>query len=476
MDLNKEINKDIRLYNTYSKQIETFKPINDGLVLMYACGPTVYDYTHIGHMRKYVMDDILKRTLMYVGYDVNHVMNITDVGHLTDDADTGVDKLERGAEKSGKDVWAVAREYIEYFFGTMNALNVLPANDTPQATNNVPAMVEMVQTLLDTGHAYKTDQAIYFDTSTYAEYGKLSGQNLADKQVAVRGDVVEDPDKKHPSDFALWFFCVGRFENHVMRWEAPWGVGFPGWHIECSVMATKYLGKQIDIHTGGIDHIPVHHENEIAQSMCANSYGPHEHFVNYWVHYDFLTVDGEKMSKSKNNFYTLDDVRAHHINPLALRLYFMGTSYRKPLNFTWEGAESANAMYAKIIRTALLIKEAGGSVSQEYKQKFIESLGDDLNTAKALAVVFEMLNDSSILQNSKIATLLDFDNVLGLQIAQTIDALDDVPADIQKLADRRQEAKENKNYELADDLRSQIDMAGYEILDTENGYKVIKKI
>src|SRR5574343_309045 len=421
----------IKLYNTYSKQVEVFVPLNSNSVLMYACGPTVYDFTHIGLMRKYVMDDILKRTLGYVGYSVKHVMNITDVGHLTDDADSGEDKLEKGANKSGKSVWDVAEEYTQYFFNTMNALNVLPANVTPKATDNVSLMVEMVQKLLDSGHAYQTKHAIYFDITTYTEYGKLSGQNLADKKVAVRDDVVTDPEKRNPSDFALWFFCVDRFENHTMRWESPWGVGFPGWHVECSAMATKYLDKQIDMHTGGIDHIPVHHENEIAQSMCAFEYGPHEHFVKYWLHYDFLTVDGEKMSKSKNNFYTIDDVRAKHINPVSMRLYFMGTSYRKPLNFTWDGAESANAMYAKIIRSALVLKDHGlGIVLDEYKQKFIEALADDLNTAKALAVVFEMLSDKNVGPADTYATLVDFDKVLGLNIENVISVLDDVPADI----------------------------------------------
>lgn len=479
-------NKTIKIYNTYSKKLEDFKPINEGRVLMYACGPTVYDYTHIGHMRKYVMDDILKRTLKYVGYDVKHVMNITDVGHLSDDADSGEDKLEKGANKSGKTVWDIADLYTHYFFDTMDALNIIRPDETPRATDNVHLMIEMVKKLLDSGHAYITKQAIYFDVNTYSDYGKLSGQNLKEKQVAVRDDVVNDPDKKNPQDFSLWFFCVGRFENHVMRWNADftkYGAsahlkeGFPGWHIECSAMSTHFLENQIDIHTGGIDHIPVHHENEIAQSMCAFEYGAHEHFVKYWLHYDFLNVDGEKMSKSKNNFYTIDDIRSRYINPVALRLYFMGTSYRKPINFTWDGAESANAMYIKIIRTALLLKDNGiGFVLNDYRQKFIEALGDDLNTARALAVLFEMFTNKKSNPADLYATLLDFDKVLGLDIEKIILLIDDVPTEIIDLVNRRQKAKEDKNYELADQLRNEIDKSGYEIIDTKNGPKTIKKI
>lgn len=466
----------MKIYNTYSKKVEDFKPINQGKVLMYACGPTVYDKTHIGHMRKYIMDDILKRTLMYVGYEVRHVMNITDVGHLTDDADSGEDKLEKGAKKENKSVWDVVREYTEYFMHTMHDINVLPPTLTPKATDNVPLMIEMIKSLLENGSAYITDRAIYFDITKYPDYGHLSGQSLADKQVAVRDEVERDLQKRNPADFALWFFAVEKFENHIMRWESPWGVGFPGWHIECSAMSTHYLDKKIDIHTGGIDHIPVHHENEIAQSMCALEYEPHEHFVNYWVHYDFLTVDGEKMSKSKNNFYTIDDVRAHNINPLALRLYFMGTNYRKPLNFTWDAALSAQAMYEKIIRNSLLLKSFGGIVNQKYKQDFIDALGDDLNTARALAIMFEMLADSNIDDADKYKTLVDFDSVLGIKIEETVSTLDDIPIDIQKNAELRQQAKIDKNYELADSLRNEIETAGYEILDTTDGYKIIKKI
>src|SRR3989344_117511 len=485
---------DFKIYNTLTKKVEIFKPVKQGVVGIYACGPTVYDLTHIGHMRKYTMDDILKRTLTYLGYEVKHVMNITDVGHLASDADEGDDKLEKGALKSGKSVWDVASQYTDYFFNTTDALNIIRTDVTPRATDHIGQIITMINKLLASKHAYVTQKAIYFDTNTYPNYVMLSGQNIADKQVGVRGEVVTDPDTRHPTDFALWFFCVGHFENHTMRWASPVGEndGFPGWHIECSAMSMHYLGDQIDIHTGGIDHIPVHHENEIAQSMCAHHYNNNEQFVNYWLHYDFLTVDGEKMSKSKNNFYTLDNVRSHQINPLALRLYFMGTSYRKPLNFTWEGAMSANNMYTKIITQAMNLQSGLQSnlashksdlwlVDKKYVNDFKQALCDDLNTARALAVVFEMLADKNINDADKYTTLIDMDKVLGLDIEKVVLALSgNISNNIIELAEKRKLAKEIKNYKLADDLRAEIETLGYEVIDTttdgQASYKIIKKL
>ncbi len=471
---------ELKLHNTLSKKNEIFKPIKDGHVSMYACGPTVYDNTHIGHMRKYTMDDILKRTLTYLGYEVKHVMNITDVGHLASDSDEGEDKLEKGATRSGKSVWDVAAEYTDYFFNSMDAINIIKPDVAPKATEHVSLMADMVNELLKNGNAYVTKQAIYFDTTTYPDYGMLSGQKIDDKQTGVRDEVVTDPDKRHPADFSVWFFCVGRFADHTMRWPSPVGEieGFPGWHIECSAMSTHYLGDQIDIHTGGIDHIPVHHENEIAQSMCAHHYHANEQFVNYWLHYDFLTVDGEKMSKSKNNFYTIDDIREHQINPLAMRLYFMGTSYRKPLNFTWAGAVSANNIYTKIMSQAmgLYSDDIKGSVNEKYVNDFKQALCDDLNTARALAVVFELLGDKNITDADKYVTLIDLDKVLGLDIEKNIIALSSVPTEITELAEKRKTAKEVKNYKLADELRNEIENAGYEMIDSSDGYKIIKKL
>ncbi|MEK7106191.1 MAG: cysteine--tRNA ligase, partial [Patescibacteria group bacterium] len=397
----------LNLYNTKTKSIELFTPLNGDIVTMYACGPTVYDYTHIGHMRKYIGDDILRRSLSYLGYEVKHVMNITDVGHLTNDSDEGDDKFEGKAKSEGKSVWDIAKFYTDYFHESMQAVNVLPPNIAEaKATDHIAQMIDLNKKLVAKGFAYETDQALYFDVSKDSHYGELSGQKLSDKIVGAREEVAKDLQKKNPSDFALWFKRVGKFSDHSMYWPSPWGDGFPGWHIECSAMSMHYLGETIDIHTGGIDHIPVHHENEIAQSESATG---HE-FVRFWVHHEFLNVDGEKMSKSKNNFYTTLDIRAHNINPLAVRLLCMQTSYRKPLNFTWESLVASNKMLASLNKFASR-QEKIGTVDENYKTKLKESLSDDLNTARTLATVWELLKDTSISDTDKWSTLLEFDRV-----------------------------------------------------------------
>jgi cysteinyl-tRNA synthetase len=456
----------MKLYNTKSRTIEEFIPLSDKQVTIYACGPTVYDFTHIGHMRKYVGDDILKRTLTLQGYNVKHVMNITDVGHLSDDGDEGEDKLEKGAKKEGKTVWDIAALYTDYFHNTMSAVNVLPPTIEAKATDHVQQMVELVEKLIAEGVAYETAHAIYFDVTKDPHYGELSGQKLADKETAVRDDVVIDPDKRNPADFSVWFKCVGKFADHVMYWPSPWGDGFPGWHIECSAMAMHYLGETIDIHTGGIDHIPVHHENEIAQSECAT----HKQFVRYWVHHDFLNVEGEKMSKSKQNFYTIDDIIAHKINPVATRLMFMQTSYRKPLNFTWETLDTADQQLKKLQKFAMH-HHIVGNVDQSYLNAFSEGLSEDLNTAKALALVWELIADTELLEEDKWATLLAFDTVLGL-------GLDTVPKfsisiEAQEMVLARDLARTEKNYETSDELRKQLEGLGYEVLDTVEGTKLL---
>jgi cysteinyl-tRNA synthetase len=447
----------LTLYNTQSKQIEVFTPLREGEVSFYACGPTVYDYTHIGHMRKYIGDDILRRTLSYLGYSVTHVMNITDVGHLTNDSDQGDDKFEKKAVSEGKSVWDIAAYYTDYFHTSMKAVNVLPPTHETKATDHIKEMITLVQTLLEKGFAYETTEAIYFDTSKDSTYGTLSGQNINDKEVGVRDDVITDPEKKHPADFSLWFKRVGRFSEHTMYWPSPWGDGFPGWHIECSAMSMHYLGETIDIHSGGIDHIPVHHENEIAQSQCATG----KQFVRFWVHHNFLTVDGEKMSKSKQNFYTLEDIHHHGIHPLAMRILCMQTSYRKPLNFTWESLESAQVQLKKIIHIAETAHQRHlekGTVNFSYKNAFVEALSDDINTAKALAVLWDMLG-SSLSFADKWVTLLDFDTVLGLNLEESVR----VPAEVRQLLDHYTKEKEAKNYAQSDIVREQIKEKGYSI-------------
>jgi cysteinyl-tRNA synthetase len=455
----------MRLYNTKSRSIEDFSPLSGKTVTMYACGPTVYDYTHIGHMRKYIGDDILRRTLTALGYEVKHVMNITDVGHLTNDSDTGDDKFEKTAQKEGKSVWDIAAFYTNYFHTTMEAVHVLPPVIEAKATDHIKEMIALVEKLVAEGYAYETSQAVYFDVSKDAHYGELSGQKLSEKETAARDDVVIDPDKRNPADFSLWFKRVGKFADHAMYWPSPWGDGFPGWHIECSAMSMHYLGETIDIHTGGIDHIPVHHENEIAQSECAT----HKQFVRYWVHHDFLNVEGEKMSKSKENFYTIDDIIAHKIDPLAVRILFMQTSYRKPLNFTWESLDAADQQLKKLQKFAAHHSEAG-SISKEYKKVFLEGLEDDLNTAKAIATVWELIADTTLSEEDKWATLLDFDTVLGLGLKDAEKFLITEAADA--LVTERDEARKNKDYEKSDQLRHELEALGYEVLDTSDGTKL----
>ncbi|MDB5188526.1 MAG: cysteine--tRNA ligase [Candidatus Nomurabacteria bacterium] len=455
----------LKLYNTKSRTVEEFIPLNEKTVSMYACGPTVYDYTHIGHIRKYVGDDILRRTLTLLGYDVKHVMNITDVGHLTDDADTGDDKFEKSALKEGKDVWDIAAFYTDYFHDTMRAVNALPPTIEARATDHIAEMIALIETLVAEGVAYETPHAIYFDVTKDPHYGELSGQKLSDKETAARDDVVIDPDKKNPADFSLWFKRVGKFADHVMHWPSPWGDGFPGWHIECSAMAMHFLGETIDIHTGGIDHVPVHHENEIAQSECAT----HKQFVRYWVHHEFLLVDGVKMSKSLQNFYTIDDITARHIDPLATRLMFMQTSYRKPINFTWDSLEVANQQYKKLQKFAAHHEEVG-EVNEGYKNIFIEGLSDDINTAKALATVWELLADAAVSEADKWATLLHFDTVLGLNL-KDVEKFS-ISDEAMELMKKRDSARQEKDFAQSDELRRQLEGLGYEVLDTAEGTKL----
>lgn len=453
----------LNLYNTKSKSIELFSPLKDGVVTMYACGPTVYDYTHIGHMRKYIGDDILRRTLSYLGYDVKHVMNITDVGHLTNDSDEGDDKFEGKAKAEGKTVWDIAQFYTDYFHTSMRAVGVLPPNVAEaKATDHIKEMIALVEQLIEKGFAYETDQAVYFDVSKDPKYGELSGQKLTDKALGAREDVVVDSQKKHPADFALWFKRVGKFADHTMHWPSPKGIegdGFPGWHIECSAMSMHYLGETIDIHTGGIDHIPVHHENEIAQSECATGHD----FVRFWVHHAFLNVDGEKMSKSKHNFYTLSDIEGHNIDPLSMRLLAMQTSYRKPLNFTWDALLNADIQLKKLQGIASR-KSSDGKIIEKYKDQFIEALSDDINTAKALATLWSMLSDESYTKEDHYATLLDFDTVLGLDLVN-VPAFS-ISSEAQALLEKMRLARAEKDYTTSDAVRKDLESLGYTVEQT----------
>lgn len=410
---------DLYLYNSLTKQKELFTPLDSASVKLYTCGMTVYDYAHIGHGRKYVMDDILKRTLEYNGFNVNHVQNVTDVGHLVSDADEGEDKLEKGAKKQGKTVWEVAEFFTKNFFASIEALNVIPPNIVCKATEHIKEQIDLIDKLFKNGYAYDTPEAVYFDTSKFADYGKLFGQKLVDKKLAVRDEVKIDSNKRNNADFALWFKRVGKFADHVMHWESLWGDGFPGWHIECSAMSMKYLGEQIDIHTGGEDHLSIHHPNEIAQSEGATGKKP---FSKFWVHYAFLMVDGTKMSKSLGNYFTIQDILDKGINPIALRYLYLGAHYKKPMNFTWQSLESASKGLARLKnqisiinnqKNRTVLSEEKNEKIEEFRIKFNEAINDDLNTSKAMAVLFDMLK-SNIPSEDKYDLATSFDEVLGL--------------------------------------------------------------
>lgn len=456
----------LRLYNTLSRKIEEFVPIAPPHVGMYACGPTVYDYTHIGHLRKYIGDDILIRVLKANGFDVKHVINITDVGHLVSDADAGEDKLEQGAKQRGQTVWEVAKFFEDYFFKSINAVNILSPNVIAKATDHIQEQIKLIEKLEKNGFTYQTEEAIYFDVSKFPNYTKLSGQKLEDKQIGVREDVKVDPHKKNPQDFALWFFLVGRFNNHSMHWPSPWGEGFPGWHIECSAMSMEYLGDSFDIHTGGIDHVSIHHTNEIAQSEAVTG----KQFVKYWVHHEFLLVEGEKMSKSKKNFYTIDDILEKNYDPLALRYLFLTTHYKSQQNFTWTSLEVAQTTLNKLRNEIRAWDQPEGNVGQ-FWQSFIEAANNDLNTPQALAVMWQMIN-SDIPTSSKSKILLEMDNILGLKLNDYISHPYDIPKEIIKLVNVREEVRKSGDFKKSDDFRKQVRKLGYEIEDTPSGPKV----
>lgn len=468
----------MNLYNTASRSIEEFTPLNPPAVTFYACGPTVYDYAHIGHARKYINDDILKRTLTFLGYQVKHIMNITDVGHLVSDGDEGEDKLEKGAAKYHKTPEELAQLFTEFFIRMNNLVNILPPTTYPKATDHIQEMIELTKQLLQKRYAYETPEAIYFDITTFPTYGSLSGQKLDEKIQQAREEVRVDSAKRHPADFALWFKRVGHHAHHVMHWPSPWGEGFPGWHIECSAMSMKYLGETIDIHSGGIDLIPVHHENEIAQSQAVTD----KPFVRYWFHSVFLMVDGVKMSKSLNNFYTVKDVIDKGIDPIALRYLVLQTHYRQTLNFTWDslkGAEVAlNKLRAAVVQLRAqtqrhTLSEEKLEKTEEYMRRFEEAISNDLSMPQALALVWEVIK-SNIPSGDKLDLLYSFDQVLGLGLSTYEESPLDIPEHIQNLAHQRDEARAAKNFELSDQLRAQIESEGFKVLDTSNGTRVNK--
>lgn len=465
------LNMDILLFNTLTRKKEIFAPIKSPDVGLYTCGMTVYDFAHIGHGRKYVTDDILKRVLIANGFKVKHVQNVTDVGHLVSDGDEGEDKMEKGAKKYGKTVWEIAEFYTKNFYETMDKLNIVRPDVICKATEHIKEQIEMTQTLLDKGFAYDTPEAVYFDTSKFENYGILSGQKQEEKMIAAREEVKTGEHKLNPADFALWFKSVGRFQDHTMHWESPWGDGFPGWHIECSAMSVKYLGDQFDIHTGGEDHIPVHHTNEIAQSEAATGKKP---FVKYWMHTAFLMVDSRKMSKSLGNFYTLDDVIQKGFDPMALRYLYLSAYYREPQNFTWEALSAASNALTKLRNVLEAVKNEEGRtmLSEEkegkvdvFRERFMEAVNNDLNTPQALGVVWEVLK-SNIPSTDKYDLIMNFDEILGLKL-NTPAVKTELPPEIKDLIEKRKQLRLQKKFEESDKIRQKIEEAGYSVNDNQ---------
>lgn len=454
----------LKLWNTIDRKLEEFKPIKKGKVGLYTCGPTVYNPATIGNLRTYVFEDVLKRTLMLLGYKVHHVMNITDVGHLVGDGDEGEDKVEREAAKQGKTAWDIAKMYEEMFDKDMARLNILAptGKDRPHATDYIKQQIDLVAKLEKKGYTYRTSDGIYFDTSKFKDYGKLSKQKLEEKEAGARVEVNEE--KKHPADFALWKFSPAGAKRQ-MEWESPWGVGFPGWHIECSAMSEELLGQPFDIHCGGVDHITVHHENEIAQSEAAFD----KPLANYWVHGEFLLVDGKRMGKSEGNAYLIDDLIAKGFDPLAYRYYCLGTHYRSKLNFTWEGLEGAQNALRKLQVDARRLPQAKGKADAEWMERFKDELSEDLNTSQALATVWEMLK-SDLEDKIKSATLQEMDEVLGLGLGDIIGKPIQAPAEIVAIAEERQLVRESKDWKKSDELRDAIKQKGWLVEDGKDGF------
>ena len=473
----------IRLFNTMTRKIEEFKPLVPGKMGFYSCGPTVYHYAHIGNLRTMVHNDILKRMFIENGYNVHHVMNITDVGHLTsDDDDSGDDKMERGAARENKSVWDIAQFYTDEFLRDYDDLNIMRPTDMPRATDYIAEQIYLVKKLQDLGYTYEIPgDGIYYDTSKFAAYGQLTGGSVSGNRAGAR--VEYNDAKRNPTDFALWKFSPTD-KKRQMEWDSPWGIGFPGWHAECSAMSMKLLGNHFDIHTGGEDLSRVHHTNEIAQSEPITG-AP---WVNYWVHFSFLVdKSGEKMSKSNGEFLGLDAIRKRGYDTMVYRYFILLGHYQTQLRFSWDAMDAASNGYKNIIRRVadVLTDPAPGELDSKvfntWHDKILAPVSDNMKTAEALVYIQELLRDTTINASTKIALFEFIDRLLGLQFIDRAKRLNDAesetpPADIVALADARTTAKAERNWGKADEIRAQIDAAGWNIIDTPNGSKLVKKI
>ena len=467
---------DLKLHNTLTRRVEPFAPADGRTVRMYCCGPTVYNFAHIGNLRTYVFEDLLRRAIVGHGWDIVHAMNITDVGHMTSDGDTGEDKMAKAAEREKKSPWEIARNYEEKFFEDSAKLNILRPHISPRATEHVEGMITLIQRLEERGFTYNTPEGIYFDTAKNDDYGKLAGLNLSAQREGAREDVNTDPGKRHPADFILWFTNK---PNHIMQWPSPWGVGYPGWHIECSAMSMEYLGETLDIHCGGIDHIPVHNTNEIAQSECATGHP----FARMWVHGAFLNVvvgkSADKMSKSGENFITIQTLLDKGYDPLAYRYLCLTAHYRSELKFSWESLNGASKALSKVWE--LKARELSGDTQlldehayARAKEAVQDAIDNDLNLPSAVAELHKA---------GSYRLWSEFDSVLGLDIearsrAATPAPDDDsaLPDEIQDLKRQRDTARKEKNWKLSDELRASIESQGYSVGDSPSGTTVKKAL
>ena len=466
----------LTFYNTLTRKKEEFHSIDEKRVRMYSCGPTVYSYAHIGNFRTYIFMDTLRRVLKYNGYELKHVMNITDVGHLESDADEGEDKMETAARKEKKDPYEIANFYTKIFLKDMEKLNIDKPEIITKATENISQMIDYVKEIIKNGYAYETSKGIYFDISKLDKYPVLSNRKLDDQIAGARVDV--DPEKKNPYDFALWIKAP---ENHIMKWESPWGLSYPGWHLECSTMGRRFLGEEFDIHTGGVDHIPTHHENEIAQSKGATGKIP----AHVWMHCEYLQVDGGKMSKSLGNTYTISQLQEKGISKLAFKLFCFTDHFRNKLNFTFEGAYGAQKalerLYDSYVKNVNGADDVEEDVIKEYEEKFLSYINDDMNMPGAMSVVWDIARNTK--KSAKFANLLlKFDEVLGLDMKNAEKYLvkfkqndsGELPAEIKKLVEERKNARAEKNWAKSDEIRDKIISLGYSIKDTKDGI-IVKK-
>jgi len=499
------------LFNSLTNKKEIFKPLKAGRVGLYTCGPTVYDYAHIGNLRSYLFEDILKRVLLYNGLRVKHIMNITDIGHLTSDADEGEDKMMKAVRRENKEptvkaLKELADKYTKAFKDNLRELNIIFPDKFTKATDYIKEQIALIKILEEKGFAYDTEEAVYFDISKYKDYARLANLDLSGQKQGAREDVKKDSLKKNPQDFALWFKLAGKNKNHLMNWESPWGKGFPGWHIECSAMSLKHLGKEFDIHCGGIDHLSVHHTNERAQNFGVTG----KEAIKFWMHNEHLLIKNIKISKSLGNFYILQELKEKGIDPPVFRYLLLQNHYRSRLNFTWESLEAAqNALEGlrAFVQSVLKAKKSGHrEIFEVYRKRFLEAVNDDLNTPEALAILWEVVKNGTISPGDKREIVFEFDKVLGLglkgikpvkEVVKTKDQPkkyaksiletvgfkdtfefksiknpDRAPKKVLDLVWQRDKAKEQKDFKKADELRGKVAEAGYLIEDLPGGYGV----